>query len=78
MFALPFKFSKSNDEMKGKFPNQFVKLLLKLQSWAKYLRQTLVFMSTRALEETLNFFFKELFASGRNIFISGKRLGTRL
>ena len=34
-----------------------------LQSCAKYLRQTLVFMSNRAPRENFNFLFQEFFAS---------------
>ena len=53
--------------MKGKFPTQFIKLLLKLQSWTKYLRQTLVFMSNRALGEAIYQYLKK--------FHIGKRTG---
>ena len=36
-------------------------IVMVLQSWIKYLRQTLVFMSNRALEEKFHFYFSVAF-----------------
>ena len=46
-----------------------------LQSFPKYLRQTLVFMWNSALRERFYFFFQEI-SSRADIFISGERLST--
>ena len=40
------------------------------QSFAKYLRQTLVFKRSSALQKGLNFCFQGIFASAGGIFIS--------
>ena len=40
------------------------------QSFAKYLRQTLVFKQSSALQKWLNFCFQGIFASAGGIFIS--------
>ena len=40
------------------------------QSFAKYLRQTLVFKRSGALQKGLNFCFQGIFASAGGIFIS--------
>ena len=53
-------------------------LPLLLQSWPKYMRQTLVLVSNSALREGLISIFKQLFASIDKIFILGGRLGSML
>ena len=50
-----------------------------LQSWTKYLRQTLVFMWRRALPKKVQFlFFNKFFASIDKSFVLEGRLSTRL
>ena len=36
-------------------------VISKLQSWKKYMRQTLVFMSNRTIRENFNFYFSAIF-----------------
>ena len=36
-------------------------VISKLQSWKKYMRQTLVFMPNRTIRENFNFYFSAIF-----------------
>ena len=51
--------------------------LATLQSWTKYLRQTLVFILNSALWEKFNFCFSGFFARIDKNFNLGGRMGTR-
>ena len=49
-----------------------------LQSWTKYLRQTLVFMWNSIIRVNFNSIFQQFFASINKIFLLGGRLGATL
>ena len=52
--------------------------LIELQSFTKYLRQTLVFMWNGAQAKSIISIFQEIFASIKKIYILAGRLGTRI
>ena len=54
------------------------KLYSKLQSWTKYLRQTLVFVSTREYGKSSISIFQKFFASIEKAFILGERLSSMI
>ena len=49
-----------------------------LQSWTKYMRQTLVFIWNSAIQENFNFYSSAVFCYYQKTFSLGGRLGTRL
>ena len=56
---------------------RFLLFKAEVQSWKKYMRQTLVFMGDSAIRENFNFFFSAVFCWYQKHFSLGGRLGTR-